>query len=402
MNTLKKETLVASDYENGRILIEDYRFYQQSMIEYFLEIIVNYISVMNPKYLVFERIEVEEMVSYSGLSNNEIMKYTIFVKVLGKSKEFFRIFIPKLVYDNFYYLNGNYYVPLIYIIDKPIIIKENSINLASLFSSITINFKSGVCIFTGRNIDLNIFISTFLFDDTSDEAKDIKKSINFIDDETEIVNYFNNILKKNFKNIKDIINFSEKLFFDEYTEYLYSSCYSDSDHINVNNLSDIIKIALTKFYSGEVFDFIDLKNKRLSFIELLLAPLFKKAANITYQVSTGFCIDELMIDQYVIVKNFHKNEGKKTKNNKLTFRSFHGLSGKTLYDLVNLYSSLLVHKCSFVKPGMKSPPRSIANIHESHFGKLCPITVSAINPGEMLSIVPEIFVDPYGQFLDLD
>jgi hypothetical protein len=28
--------------------------------------------------------------------------------------------------------------------------------------------------------------------------------------------------------------------------------------------------------------------------------------------------------------------------------------------------------------------------------------VSAINPGEMLSIVPEIFVDPYGQFLDLD
>jgi hypothetical protein len=402
MNTLKKETLITSDYDKGRILIEDYRFYQQSMIEYFLEIMVNYISDMNPKHLVFEKIETEEMISYSGLSNNELIKYTIFVKVFNKSKEFFRIFIPKLVYDNFYYLNGNHYVPLIYIIDKPIIIKENSINLASLFSSITINFKSGVCIFTGRNIDLNIFISTFLFDDTSDEAKAIKENITFINDEKKIISYFNNILKENFNNIKDIIKYSEKLFFDEYTKYLYSSCYSDSDHINVDTLNDIIKISLTKFYSGEVFNFIDLKNKRLSFIELLLTPLFKKVANITYQVSKGFFIDELMIDQYVIIKNFHKNEGKKTQNNKSTFRSFHGLSGKTLYDLVNLYSSLLVHKCSFVKPGMKSPPRSIANIHESHFGKLCPITVSAINPGEMLSIVPEIFVDPYGQFLDLE
>jgi hypothetical protein len=402
MNTLKKETLVVSDYENGQILIEDYRFYQHSMIEYFLEIMVNYISIMNPKHLVFEKIEVEEMLSYNGLSNNELIKYTIFVKIFDKSKEFFRIFVPKLVYDNFYYLNGNYYIPLVYIIDKPIIIKENSINLASLFSSITINFKSNVCIFTGRNIDLNIFISAFLFNDNSDEAKDIKNTITFIDSEEEIVTYFNNILDKTFENINDIINFSEKLFFDEYTKYLYSTCYSDSVHINVNNLSDIIKIALTKFYSGEVFDFIDLKNKRLSFIELLLAPLFKRVANITYQVSKGFFIDELMIDQFIIVKNFHKNESKKTKNSKSGFRSFHGLSGKTLYDLVNLYSSLLVHKCSFIKPGMTSPPTSIANIHKSHFGKLCPITVSAINPGEMLSIVPEIFVDPYGQFLDLN
>jgi len=402
MNTLQEKDQAVSDFENGRIIIEDFRYYQHHMIEYFLEIMVNYISCMNPKHIVFDKIESEEIVSYSGLSNNELIKYTIHVKVRNVSKEFFQIFMPKLVYENFYFLNGNHYLPLFYIIDKPIIIKENSINLASLFSSITINFKNNMCIFTGRNIDLSIFVSAFLFNDNSNEANNIRNMININNDEKEIVEYFNKILNESFTSITNIVEYSEKLFFDEYTKYLYSACYSDSEHINVSSLNDIIKISLTKYFSGQIFNFIDLKNKRISFIELLLAPLFKKVANITYQINKGFLIDEMVIDQFVVIKNFHKNESKKAKTNKANFRSFHGLSGKTLYDLVNLYSSLLVHKCSFVKPGMKSPPRSIANIHKSHFGKICPITVSSINPGEMLSIIPEIFVDPYGQFLDLD
>jgi len=405
LNTLKKKDLLVSDFDNGRIMIEDFRFYQHMMIEYFLEIMVDHLAAMNPKHLTFNRVEKETILSYSGLSNNELIKYIVFVNVGGVVKEFFQVYIPKLVYNNFYFLNGNYYVPLFYIIDKPIIIKENSINLSSLFNSITMNFKNNLCIFTGRNIDLEMFISIFLYDvdKNTDVFKLIKKNITIIDDQDVIVKYFNSIMKMKmkFKSIKEIKEFSEKLFFDEYTEGLYNSCYSDSKHINFNNLSDIILMSLETYYSGKIFNFIDLKNKRISFIELLLTPLFMKVAGIANQVDTGYTIDELAVDQYVIVKNFHKNDSKKAKNNKANFNSFHGLSGKTLYDLVNLYSSLLVHKCSFVKPGMKSPPKSIANIHDSHFGKICPITVSSINPGEMLSIIPEIFVDPYGQFLDL-
>jgi len=402
MNTLKKKDPLESDYEEGRILIEDFRYYQHAMIEYFLETCVKYISIMNPTHMVFDRIEKEDVMSYSGLANNELVKYTVFAKVLDVSKEFFRLFIPKLIDDNFYFLNGNNYVPLLYIIDKPIIIKENSINLSSLFSGITINFESGLCIFTGRNLDLEIFISIFLFGDNSDEAKEIGNNINLVTTEKTLITYFNNSFNDSFTNLNDIRIHIEKLFFDEYTRYLYDACYFDHEGISsVSNLKDIIKISLTMYFNGEIFDFIDLKNKRISFIELMFAPLFKKVANVAYQVNKGYSLNEIMIDQYVIVKNFHKNDNKKTNSNKAAFRSFHGLSGKTLYDLVNLYSSLLVHKSSFVKPGMKSPPRSIANIHESHFGKICPITVSSINPGEMVSIIPENFVDPYGQFLDI-
>jgi len=401
LNTLKKDIFVLeSDFENNRILIEDFRFYQHSMVEYFLEIMVNYISTMNKKQISFDRIESEETVCYSGLSNNELIKYIVFVKINGVVKEFFQVFIPKLVYDNFYFLNGNYYVPLFYIIDKPIVIKENSVNLSSLFSSITFNFSSGICIFTGRNIDLNTFVSLFLFNDTSDESIEIGNNITINNNEDVIVGYFNSVFNNEFKSINEIKDHIEKLFFDEYTRGLYSCCYEGD--ILINNLSDVIKIALTMYFSGKVFNFIDLKNKRISLIELLLAPLFKKVANVTYQVNKGYLIDKIVIDQYIITKNFHKSEGKTASKQKAnSFKSFSGLSGKTLYDLVNLYSSLLVHKCSFVKPGMKSPPKSVANTHSSHFGKLCPITVSNDRPGEMLSIVPEIYVDVYGQFLDI-
>jgi len=400
LNTLTKKKPLESDFDNGRILIEDFRFYQHMMIEYFLEIVVNHISVMNSNHLTFNRVESEQIISYSGLSNNELIKYMVFVNVGGGVKEFFQVYLPKLMYNNFYFLNGNYYVPLFYIIDKPIIIKENSINLSSLFNSITMNFKSKMCIFTGRNIDLEIFISAFLYKDKdTDVINLIKSNINITDDHDAIVNYFSKILQLKFKDIDDIKDYSEKRFFDEYTKGLYDTCYSDDKHIIVDSLTDIIKISLETYFSGKIFNFIDLKNKRISFMELLLAPLFMKVASIANQVKKGYTLDRLNVDQYVVIKNFHKNAGK--TDNKADFKSFHGLSGKTLYDLVNLYSSLLVHKCSFVKPGMKSPPRSIANIHDSHFGKICPITVSSINPGEMLSIIPEIFVDPYGQFLDL-
>jgi len=51
---------------------------------------------------------------------------------------------------------------------------------------------------------------------------------------------------------------------------------------------------------------------------------------------------------------------------------------------------------------MNSPPPSIADIHKTHLGKICPITVSSIKPGEMISIIPETYLDIYGQFCDLE
>lgn len=398
MNTLPKLNNKVSDFENNRILIEDFRYYQQNMVEYFLRIIVEYISNKNNNYLKVDSIIHTEVFSYSGIYNNEIDKFVVNIENSdGIIKQFFSIYIPRLIMDNYYILNGNYYIPLFYIIDKPITIKENSINLSSLFNSITINIKLNIVIFTGTNFIFNNFIGLFLHNDISDEANSIRSRFNINKDE-KLLNYFNKSFNIKGSCLEDIIKHIELLFFDEYTKGLYSNCYFNFD----SNLSDIIKMSLIRFLSGKIFNFIDLRNKRICHIELLLAPLFKKAANIAYQAKKGYPTDELRIDQYAVLKNFLKSSGdkKKTKNKK--DQSFHGLSGKTMYDLVNLQSSILIHKASFIKPGMNTAPSSVANIHPTHFGKICPITISSIKPGETVSIIPETYVDVYGQFLDLE
>lgn len=400
MNKLIKQVSKFSNFEEGRILIEDFRYYQQQMIDYFLQVVVDYISNKNKNYLTLNRIDHEEIFAYSGLSNNEVDRYSVWVdNKKGETKQFFRLYFPRLMYRNFYVLNGHHYVPLFYIIDKPITVKENSVNLNSLFSSITFNIKDHMAIFTGTNLDLNKFVGLFIIDDTSPEADEIKDKLGIKTTEKELVDYFNIVFKLN-TDIEGIKEHIEILFFDEYTRYLYSTCYFN-DSIQINNLSDIIKISLIKFFSGKTFNFIDLNNKRICFIELLLAPLFKKAASVAYQAKKGHLADILMIDQNTVLKNFLKSSDNKKSKNKSEL-SFNGLSGKTLYDLVNLYSSILIHKCSFVKPGMKSPPPSIADIHKTHLGKICPITVSSIKPGETVSIVPETYVDMFGQFLNLE
>jgi hypothetical protein len=403
LNTLRKDSKKISNYDEGKILVEDFRYYQHAFIEYFLETTIKYISNKHNSYLTLNKIVVDDIFNYSGLSNNELTRYTVYTDVVGKeTKVFFRLYIPKLIYNNYYILNSHHYVPLFYIIDKPIVIKENSINLSSLFSSITLNVKNNMCTFTGQNLDLQKFVLLFLYEDDSLESKEIKIHLGITKlPEKEIIKYFNNVFSIKFIDLESIKIHIEDFFFDEYTRYLYSSCYSNDD-IEVSNLSDIIKLALNMFINDKTFNFINLKNKRLCFIELLLAPLFKKAANIAYQAKKGYPTDVILIDQYAILKNFLKSsEKKKLNSNKIDKGAFNGLSGKTLYDLVNLYSSLLVHKASFVKPGMKSPPPSIADVHPTHFGKICPITVSNIKPGEMVSIIPETYLDIYGQFLNL-
>lgn len=401
MNTLNKTNNKVSSFDDGRILIEEFRYYQHQMIEYFLKVIVEYISNKHNNYLTLNRIENDEIFSYRGLSNNEIDKYSVYVdNKKGETKLFFRIYFPRLIYNNYYILNNHFYVPLFYIIDKPIVIKQNSISINSLFSSITLNIKDGLATFTGTNFSLDKFIELFLYGDNSSEAMDIRIKLNISNISiSDLELYFNNMFGLN-TTISGIKEHIELLFFDEYTRYLYSSCYF-GDNIETSNLFDIIKISLMKFFSGKIFNFIDLNNKRISFIEFLLAPLFKKAANIAYQAKKGYLSDELKIDQNVIIKNFLRSSEKKKNSNKKD-NSLGGLSGKTLYDLVNLYSSILIHKCSFIKPGMNSPPPSIADIHKTHLGKICPITVSSIKPGEMISIIPETYLDIYGQFCDLE
>jgi hypothetical protein len=192
-------------------------------------------------------------------------------------------------------------------------------------------------------------------------------------------------------NLDDARSYFESLLLDDYTKNLYAACYNwKLEEVTVEK---ILRYALEMFITKKIPAYINLNEKRVMFMELLLSPLFKAVGRLAQQAAIGYKVDEMKMDKYSIVKYFLKN---KDKNNKSMDAS--GLSGNYVYNIVNLMSSIMVHKVCFKNPGSDNPPSTISRLHKSHFEKICPVTVSNENPGETLSILPDVYLDYFGQF----
>jgi hypothetical protein len=120
-------------------------------------------------------------------------------------------------------------------------------------------------------------------------------------------------------------------------------------------------------------------------MELILRPVFKRCADIALRASNGFLTDEIQSDSEEVIKFFT------TK-----------LKNKFLYDIVNLFSGITTHKVSFMNPGSDNAPGEIAALHDTHFGIIDPVNLSAQNPGETTCIVPGIKIHKMGLFLNND
>jgi len=274
-------------------------------------------------------------------------------------------------------------VPTIYILDKPIVIKKKSIKLSSTFNSITIYDK--LITFMGINIPAMYFLDAFLSNTDPEEAK-LKTDFSTVfgiksttTSEADALTYFSNIFKCDpYKSV--IRECFHKIFFDDYTKILYQHCYNLSeDELTITNL---LKIALHLKLNMDDDSFIDLSQKRLVFIEVLLWPFFKRIASTASQASRGFIVTEINMDQMELVKNFYMN-----------------LHNKFIYDNVNAFDTMISHKTHLLSPNAENAPGVIANLHPSHFKKLCPISVSSQNPGETVYTIADAKVDIFGQFL---
>lgn len=64
-----------------------------------------------------------------------------------------------------------------------------------------------------------------------------------------------------------------------------------------------------------------------------------------------------------------------------------------------MYDGMLQYKLIMVQPGTKNPPAEVRGIHPSHFGVICPITITNEDPGKSVSLIPSTIVSDYGLFL---
>lgn len=385
--------------EKDGLTVSEFRKFQYEMISDFMELIVGYVSKQNGNYLQVKNKMIRPKLTYQGIYNTELVQAEIYVNNTNvndmdvNEKLFFKLYIPKLIYDSFFIINGNFYVPTLYILDKPIVIKKKSIKLFSLFNSLSISLNHDIATFTRANIPLQYLFGVFL--ETDEEKKiytDIANKFKLKyqpKSQSDVLNYFNNNIGRGTR--ESIIEFFDNLFFDDYTKYLYQGCYPNLFDDTVNLKKALIQSLKMKL-NDEIPEYIDLDYKRLVFIELLLSPLFKRIGNIAAQAARGFYPDEVKIDHLQILKHFLTSPDKKKKGSE-------GMSGNYLYDTVNLMSGMLMHKVSMINPGSTNPPSTISDTHYSHYKRVCPISVSNQKPGEVVSVLPTTKFDYCGQFI---
>jgi len=370
-----------------------FRKYQYESILKFIENGVNFVSNIKNNYLEISDIQINEKVNYTGIYNSKLSKIIVKVnnKISNKQNELFlKLYVPTLLDYNYYYLNGNYYVPSFFLIDYPIAIKKKSAIITTLFNSITFYYKQNIAIITGKNIPISIFIQLFIDKQNKEEVELYSNFCDFLKIEFEniseenLIQLFSSKFKTK-KNIKDIIKKLELITLDDYTKQLYSKCYPDLKQVTLKN---IILKTLKLTLAGPI-SFIDFNFKRIVFLEFILKPYFTRITTLAIDTSKGGIKSKLVMDELSILKYFLSS----AKSNKQS----NGLSGKFRVDSTSLYG-LLLPKTNLITPNMNIPPSEITNIHESSFYKACPITISNQHPGETISLIPNVKFDEYGIF----
>ncbi len=375
--------LIEREVETSKITL--FRKYQFDMhrefiitgLKYLIDLGLNY----DPTIYDFENnpFETAPDILYDGIGHYRVIPIT--VRLFEEKHNFLYMNIPDLISSTFFLLNGVYYVPIYYITDEPIIKKEKSILLSSTFQPITLYFQQDRAIFMGNNIQLSDFIQIITHYWPKDHKKIIERELGInitTRDIQQIVDYLSDKLYVP-PDIDEIQLRIHELFFDDWTKELYQKFY------NIDPIMDnVLKIALSKKIQNEKISFIDLRHKRLTFIEPILRPFFKAITRASSQLIRGKQPRNLYINIDTIVKKGF----------------FQDLDGNVLYDTVNGFASILSHKSSFKNPfGKGKLPKEVSSIHFTHRGRICTNSITNSDPGQTVNLIPTQDIDSrYGIF----
>lgn len=400
MNLLKKKIDATQNYYlpgSSKLTASNYRHYQFQQLKNIAKNLVDYISKQNNNYLTFDSVQTYELIDYFGMYNSCLSRLIINVinNKTNERKVLLDILYPTLIDGYLFYINGNYYTPSMYIDDYPISVKKNFIIMQSYFKNNIIIKKQTQDVKIGGSLNIKMYhLGLLLFRETDDFelfgefCEHLKINPTDIGD-GNLFMYFKKKLSKS-TSLKDVYTRLEDLFLDKNTAELYEDCYGFKP-----TLYNAFKKMMDTVIHYTEPTAIDLKEKRLTFLENIFEPVFTRVIKLSKQATTGYVNDEIRIDNMSIIKHFLKAPQPTKQNSMLT-----GLSGNYIYNITNLYSGVLKMKTTTVKPGINNPSKDIQNIDDSHFGRICPITVSSDKVGATVSVIPDTPVTKYGCFVE--
>ncbi len=302
------------------------------------------------------------------------------------------VLIPRLMYDNFFTLNGSHYVPLLFLEKAPIDrilnleAKKNKIfiNLNAVYN-FTFDFQKKTVQFRSKVISLNIFLKIMfvndhdylvelidlgLIEDSSFTKEEYKKFVkNFLD--FYKWEYFND-------NDIEISEWMDEFFLLDYYRNIFI------DYYGIDTLNGIIKKVIELYVTDEDIDMATLSNRRVVLVEYLIRPLFEIYTRLLYGVVDKKSQNFLpSINEYAVITS-----------------GFNGLLHRgQLYDISNPYPLPLINKVSqdiqIIKAGRL--PKSWQRNDKSGFGVICPISVSPQNMGTNLVFTSSAQINKLGR-----
>lgn len=402
MNLIIPEKSIVSD--NEWFTIPDWRKQDHQKIFEILQDMFNKLSkLFGITYEINLINNLESKKIYLSEYANYLNTIEINIQVPGSEKiNTIKLVYPQLVQNNYFILNGNMYVPLLFLernlIDRINDIDENGknigkiiLNLMSSFN-LTFDFINDKILFRGKKlIDPTMFFNIMFEGDkeyleylvSNNIIKKIKKPTN---DEINLIIKALDMTSLNTKKNDRQITLPE--FFDDYLLLDYFKEIFKLSY-GVDNIKDILKTIIKYYICNINIDMADLKNRRVVINEYLIFPIFE------YYIR--------------FLKNIVNNEVEAKDNDKKVFiptmnagvlmtSGFSGLmhSGQ-FYNISLPFTTPLLYKVSqkIYIVGEKVPKSWTSN-HKSSYGRICPISVSAQDMGENLVFTSSVRLNKYG------
>jgi DNA-directed RNA polymerase beta subunit len=356
-----------------------------------------------PKFInnMYENIKrIDSEFNYEITYENQTSPYledgATFYKRLTVSQEYkdqknkISVLIPRLLNDNFFLLNGSYYVPLLFLEKAPIdriLNKEANknkifINLNAVYN-FTFDFVKGMVQFRSKKISLDIFLRIFFRDD-KEYLKQLQKE-GLITKDTytkeeykKFVKNFFDFYKWNFFDTIDIIEWLDQFLLLDYYRNIFK------DYYGIDNLKDIIKKVITFYLEDIEIDMATLGNRRVVLVEYLIRPLFEIYVRLLYGI-----VDKKGQKYLPTINEFA-----------VLTSGFSGLLHRgQIYDISNPYPLPLINKVSqdiqIIKNGRL--PKSWQRNDKSGYGVICPISVSPQNMGTNLVFTTSARINQFGR-----
>jgi len=341
-----------------------------------------------------EELELRD-IRFSSGELSKTLKQNLVIKLKkGNSLIDLSIYVPKLIDDNYVFINGRRKIPLFQLYDIPLVTRGDNIklrtNVATLILSVDKESPRLKCNFLGRKVPFSLILLSYYSLDEITNLIDLANK-----------NYENKFHNNLITDLNDYIEESKGYTQDDFSHELgrYYSKY------NAKSKGYDVLYALDLIPKVDIFtkEFLDNPQQQV-------LPELLRAIQIENIDDTEYTNKRVRCFEYVIFAKISKMvfdlclANRTTKQPKFNINSSQILSECNVSDIVQFDFSInpieeltKLSRISLLGPGgfkRENIPRHLRDITKSMFGRICPVdTPDRDNCGVLQNLIPNVKLD---------